>query len=279
MNRKREEELMQLAFGDLRRENTPLQAQIESDPEAAKTYGSYCEMREGLRALKDIPEMQLSSERLRDAILKEGLSPRRESGWNWSWLATPLAVGACAFVVVTAMRKPATDIPGVGSGAVIGSSDSVATNAPVKDDIFELKTPVNFGNTVNTQADSAPVVKSVVSDEMGQTRTSKSYASNHRRRSTGTRVAALEIASVPGLAKSLSATPPPAPSSLKERKQELMASTAFADTDSMRSMAAPATALDAGQNDIVRIDSKVDKESGAAKAVEVKGSQNVEIGG
>src|SRR5689334_12270842 len=112
MNRKREEELMQMAFGDVRREMGMLQSEIDSDPESAKTYQAYCEMREGLKALRGVPEMQLSTERLRDAILREGLQPKAAPRWNWSWLATPIAVGACAFVVVTAMRKPAVPLPG-----------------------------------------------------------------------------------------------------------------------------------------------------------------------
>ncbi len=279
MNRKREEELMQLAFGDVRREMGHMQGEISADPEAAKTYQAYCEMREGLKALRDVPEMQISTERLRDAILKEGLQPKPASGWNWSWLATPIAVGACAFVVVTMMRKPATPFPGAENLAATGSSiivgepkTEVATNVSLNTEfnnvlrnmIDPLK-PVDFG-TVELAESVQPVAKR------------GSYRPN--RGNTPVATVATMTKPVPGLSKSLSLSSNSP--SLNERKAETMSfGSAQGDFDSANTKMSFKSAAEsaAAPNDIVQIESKMDIESGAAKATEVKGNQNVEIGG
>lgn len=276
MNRKREEELMQLAFGDLRREECRSFASgIENDPEAEKMYGAYCEMREGLKALRDVPEMQLSTERLRDAILREGLAPKRESRFNFGWLAAPIAVGACAFVVVTAMRQPASPIPDAGGGLVVRNADPTDTGKIVlgggssEADPYNLR-PFNFGN----KEPVAPPVVTQVSDEASD-EVSRPRVRNRTRVRRDTTVAMLETTKLPGLAVSLSSKPKALTLDQRAQAVALISS-------------APAAALDSGKvedvsstlsNDIVQIDSKVDTETGAARAVEVKGSQNVEIGG
>lgn len=273
MNRKREDELMQLAFGDLRRDDSQgLHAQVETDPEAAKAYGAYCEMRDGLRALKEIPEMQLSTERLRDAILKEGLQPKRESAWNWSWLATPIAVGACAFVVVVALRKPAMDTPLASSGGALITGESVALHPQFKSGILEPNT-IDFGNIAEPARETTPPAV------IQATKTTDAPKAT-RRRSAGTRRSSVSVAAnvnvvkVPGLSKSLSATP--TSPSLDQRGLDMVALT-FRDQAPAAAAFGADNGMSAPSNEIVRIESKVDLESGAAKAVEVKG--NIEIGG
>lgn len=97
--KRREDELIELAFGELdgaRAEE--LRSECSCDPKARQALSDYQEMREALRCLKDIPEMQMSSERLRDAILKEGLKPHRAPWFNWNLLAWPAA--ACLMVAI-----------------------------------------------------------------------------------------------------------------------------------------------------------------------------------
>lgn len=274
MNRKREEELMQLAFGDLRREESGrLQAELNGDPEAVKAFDVYCEMREGLKALRDVPEMQLSTERLREAILRDGLQPKRTPAWNWSWLATPIAVGACAFVVVSAMRKPAEILPGTSTanGLVVGDFTKSGLDAPPS--IMNIG-PIQLDSRPDQKSGGAvspPAVTAVATDS-----NEAPVRRRNRSRAVST-VAMLETTKVPGLARSLNA--PSNSPNLNERADLLVASSL-----SSRDQAAPPMGFAqpdhnmSDSNEIVRIDSRVDTETGAAKAVEV-GSRNVEIGG
>lgn len=276
MNRKREEELMQMAFGDLRREMGSRAAEIDKDPDAAKTYQAYCEMRDGLKALRDIPEMQLSTERLRDAILREGLHPKRGFVWNWSWITTPLAVGACAFVVVTMIRKPASPIPG-GNIVSNGQPMMVGMNEASKPDLFdttfdEIRKPIDFGESIM----AAAPVKEEISPRVVRVR------QTNRREADKSPVLTLAMATkpIPGLSSSL-AKETSAPSLDERPSPDAFVNASFAPTPAtMKTMAMTsfaAKSADAGE--IVQIESKMDAESGAAKATEVKANQNVEIGG
>lgn len=279
MNRKREEELMQLAFGDLRREMGHLQGEISADPEAAKTYQAYCEMREGLKALRDVPEMQLSTERLRDAILKEGLQPKPASGWNWSWLATPIAVGACAFVVVTMMRKPATPFPGAENLAA--NNQTVIMGEPTAEVATKVSLETKFENVLRNTIDPLkPVDFGTV--ELSESVQPVAKRSGYRsiRSSAPVATVAMMTKPVPGLSKSLSLSSNSP--SLNDRKAETLSfASAPGDFDSRNVKASFSSIAEsaAAPNDIVQIESKMDIESGAAKATEVKGNQNVEIGG
>lgn len=274
MNRKREEELMQLAFGDLRREeNGPLQAEISTDPEAAKTFSSYRDMCDGLKALRDVPEMQLSTERLRDAILNGGLQPKPVSRWNFNWLATPIAVGACAFVIVLAVRKPHTiPMPSGGSSVAMDfPGKTIKPHIPMADGpdtLFpgsSLSSSMNLGRGLEkaTEPTHEPVDTS-------------SRVRHHaiRRNSNSMMVAALTTTQNPGLAKALSMPTQPALSFANEKTMDF----------SRKAMNANLANMSAEQNspkgnEIVMIDAQPDAETGAARATEVKSGSNVVIGG
>ncbi len=96
MNGKFEEKLAQLAFGDLSEgEARQLELEADRDPEARRALMMYKDMRNSLRGLAEIPEDQFSKERLRDAILTQGLKPaptRPISNRTWLWMP----VAACA---------------------------------------------------------------------------------------------------------------------------------------------------------------------------------------
>jgi hypothetical protein len=102
MNGKFEEKLAQLAFGDLTpSEANRLELEADKDPEARRALMLYKDMREGLRSLADVPEDQFSKERLRDAILKQGLKPTPSRPLsNRSWLWMPVAACAIGFGLV-----------------------------------------------------------------------------------------------------------------------------------------------------------------------------------
>jgi hypothetical protein len=105
MNGKFEERLARLAFGDLTPEETQrLEREALGNPDAARVLMEYSAMRDGLRSLgADVPADQLSKERLRDAILGQGLRPVAPEPtrpvWNWLWM--PTVACAIAFGIVT----------------------------------------------------------------------------------------------------------------------------------------------------------------------------------
>lgn len=103
MERNYEDKLMDLAFGELNPEEAArLEARMEAEPNAARDLAFTRTMREDLLALsRDVPADQLSKERLRQAILGNGLHPmpmRRPLGLGWLW--APATAFVAAFVLV-----------------------------------------------------------------------------------------------------------------------------------------------------------------------------------
>lgn len=98
MNKRIEDQLARLAFGELsEREEAELRRACECDPEARKALDQYQTIRHGLKLLPVTPH-QLSTERLNEAILRQGLrNPSEPSPWRWlsapTWAAaTVLAI-------------------------------------------------------------------------------------------------------------------------------------------------------------------------------------------
>jgi|GEM_PF-811566 len=108
MNGKFEEKLARLAFGDLSPEEAArIESQAAQDPEAARALETFREMRSGLKAMATIPDDQLSKERLRDAILAQGLRPvpeRARPSLGWLWM--PVAACTLAFGLMTFKNRP-----------------------------------------------------------------------------------------------------------------------------------------------------------------------------
>lgn len=114
MKHRYEDDLAMLAFGELpEAEAAPLRQIIEKDPEAASVYATYREMAGGLKLLP-VPEHQLSTERLRDAILNQDIKQRSRAPF-WQWLWGPIAVGAAAYLFmsfVNSGNRPLIPTPG-----------------------------------------------------------------------------------------------------------------------------------------------------------------------
>lgn len=114
MNGKFEEKLAQLAFGDLSPEEAALvEAQVARNPEASRALAEYRDMCGGLRSLAAVPEHQLSNERLRNAILTQGLRTKpvepASKGFGAGWLWMPVAACVLGFGLITLRNKPAGD--------------------------------------------------------------------------------------------------------------------------------------------------------------------------
>ena len=104
MNRKRKDQLMSLAFGDLKNEDIH---QVSS--EESRQLESYRALREDLKMLNNIPAHQLSNERLRDAVLGQGLKPVSAKPSIFGWLWMPTAACLLAFAIVTLRPKTAAE--------------------------------------------------------------------------------------------------------------------------------------------------------------------------
>lgn len=159
MKRNDEDKLIELAFGELTAEEAEqLRACASSDPKLARTLSQYSEMREGLACLKEIPEMQLSCDRLRDAILAGGLKEPRSIGWNW--VGVPIALAAVAFVITLAVKRPLPTMPPVAVATPVESRDLFDPSIDRGTGPVAAVKPEMFGTIDKTPPE--PVTKSIV---------------------------------------------------------------------------------------------------------------------
>jgi hypothetical protein len=88
MDKKTEEKISQLAFGELsEREAAEVRELAARQPEGSAVLDAYATMRDDLRRLRDVPPDQLSKERLQNAILAGGLKPKPvRNGISWLWV-------------------------------------------------------------------------------------------------------------------------------------------------------------------------------------------------
>lgn len=145
MNKRLEDRLIQLAFEE--RSDAGMQ-QVADLPEAAARLREYQSIKTALGQLRDLPEHQMSTERLREALLHRGLKRRAAFPWQAiGYGATATALFVCAFVASRDIRKlhnPAPQVvadgPSIASlfsypaqptvaGTAQGSSQVVATQS------------------------------------------------------------------------------------------------------------------------------------------------------
>jgi hypothetical protein len=142
MNNKRIEEILSAGFGDHDGELGQLTDAERRELTAAK------HMKQGLGALRDVPECQLSNERLRNAILASAVQPRRFSAWNLASVA--VACVAVAVVAVQTLSLPERSTPvAINDDREVGTvpsgtlgTDNGSTNAAVQTDTKDSETLV-----------------------------------------------------------------------------------------------------------------------------------------
>lgn len=151
MRRKNEEELIKLAFGDMEPDASERAKQmLAEDAEAAKLFAGYSEIREGLKQLRT-PEHQLSTERLREAILKQGLK-RRDPLAGWKWTFAPLAVAAAAFLITLRMGgQPDAPVANVFDPKPEGSIENPIDFSPTERVMDTVPAPTVTRPTVQTE--------------------------------------------------------------------------------------------------------------------------------
>jgi hypothetical protein len=133
-----EDKLAQLAFGDLSPEEAKrVEAQAKADPESARMLDAYRSMKSGLRNLAEVPDDQMSKERLRDAILGQGLKPERakSGGIGWIWMPATAAVLAAGLMLFK--NRPVE--PTIALNPQSAQQDKVVLNVP---DMTDLRTNV-----------------------------------------------------------------------------------------------------------------------------------------
>ncbi len=154
MNGRFEERLARLAFGDITPEEArELEREATRNPEVARVLSEYRAMRDGLRGLSEtVPPDQMSKERLRDAILAQGLrpvaEPKNANPFGWLWM--PVAAGALAFAMFSMRDLGRTS----STPTVVMDNATVATKVP---DV-SLPMPTNSVPETAPKA-STPVMK------------------------------------------------------------------------------------------------------------------------
>lgn len=261
MNGKFEEKLAQLAFGDLSPEEAErIEAQVKNDPEALHALNVYHGMRSELKGLRDVPKDQMSKERLRDAILAQGLKPQTTPAKNpFGWLWMPAAACALAFGIMV-LRGSGTSAP----PSVVIDEHSIPDMAVAMRE--PISHPLTFDSVVSTPV-APKAVKQTARVEWSPVKSRPSRMKLARVSRGGEhRIAPIteeEKTAIEAAAWS-----------------ELMASIETSAGDEARSDASmrEASLLTASTAPIVIIEDKVDDSTGANAATEV-GANNVLIGG
>lgn len=165
MKRKVEDELIKLAFGDIEPNRSErAKRAVQEDAAAAELLASYAEIREGLKQLKT-PEHQLSTERLRERILAEGLKAEKPNPFGWRWTLGSVAVAAAA-MVITLRLTGSHAIPAVGgiaeTGEQVGSLGATALNFSPSGDTREwmIKSAAQGSLAESVSPDPAPIANS-----------------------------------------------------------------------------------------------------------------------
>lgn len=257
MKRKLEERLARLAFDDLSpSETAELERLAASDTEAARMLNEYRSMRNGLRDLADVPPHQLSNDRLRDAILGQGLRVKPQAAdLSWLWMSgTACTAAAILFVFLGRNRPVATE--------VVFDPNHVGTALARADDGFghglanlskaESNPVRTFPKLVAISRPSRPVIR---------------RARHHRR--------VLENPES-GWYASILSNPPDDASVAQDTPVASASTVAEADSEATAKLQPVDKKPDDG---VVVIEPDTDQATGAQKATELGTTKNVEVGG
>ncbi len=252
MKHRNEDEVLRLAFGDLAGEEARRARElIERDADARALFDEYSGIAEGLRKLP-VAEHQLSTERLRQAILDRGLKRSRvAAAWRWIW--APAAVAATAYVATVILRPGATStvMDSIDRPVPASTSSAAGVEAP--------KIELPSGTDTASEALSRPLV----ARSEPEIRPAPAPTSI-RAESAPTRVA---VRSEGSPSRGGSASSPALPEDLS---REIMSTVAAA---------APSPSSPEPGVPLVIIGADTDSQTGLNRATEVSTSRNVVVGG
>jgi hypothetical protein len=144
MRRDFEDRLIRLAYEDLSQEEMDfLEAELLAEPEAAACVEEHRSIRVGLRSMADVPQDQLSVDRLRTAILSQGLKPKPvRAGWGWAWMP---ATAAALALGMTMVRLPFQSTPEPMVVMNEGAARDGISLPWLEESAVALRAPLSFG--------------------------------------------------------------------------------------------------------------------------------------
>ena len=152
MSNKDLDKLVNAAFNEADEvSDATIQDWLKEDEEAQKLHQEMSSLNVGLKSLRDIPECQLTSDRLRDAILSQGVKPQPTKTAWWKWAAPALAAAcAGAFLFSGMLNNPS------GNGPVANNDSSNAAASIVPDTTEDaMDTVRELDNLVATNSGAA----------------------------------------------------------------------------------------------------------------------------
>ena len=171
--------MIQIAFGETEAKDA---AESAVNPRLAE----YREIRQGLNLLKDVPEDQLSKERLRTAILTRGLStsrPPRRVGYSLATMATAACVLAFGIVTFNRMNPAApTLVEDPNTMATVASLDPTLIEPSIGEEVSSALS-LALESAATVVADVRATAKSIPALERSSTRTASSSAKRRLNRS------------------------------------------------------------------------------------------------
>lgn len=266
---------IEIAFGEQKLPEN-FSAKNADDAEILKTYEL---LREDLQLLKDIPEMQFSNERLRDAILAAGPKASVPTPWimRWGWAIAPVAAVLAVGVVFLKGNLSAGDPRVIVSPGSLQNTEAVAS---------KMDTPIS--GTFSERSSQNPPVKvdETSKPEIVATKTrSKGMA---RRKSASSNGVRLAMASSPVEGKKalgLVTTAVRTEKASLSSDYSLNGMTLNRDSDSNQAVVPGSDAMMSPSKgeaigNVILIDASSDSVTGLPNATEVsKNSEKVALGG
>jgi hypothetical protein len=260
MKRSQQDELIQLAFGELKKDRADqLRAKMSADESAFVM--DFEEIRKDLKRLP-VPEHQLSTERLRDAILSQGLHPKRQAPlWlRFAWVPAA-AVAAIAFAQVMSLGQGHTPNAAQEPVAMSVSPADETTGAHLDSAVDAVRTgidgilrPAESGQPAMSMASSAKTIRRSARNESVRNLTSRG--------SSETSTVEPSASTALLMANAITAAAP-----VETGESDAMPAT----------FAAPATTQE--KPGVIMIGTEKDAVTGANKASEVTSTGNVGISG
>lgn len=273
------------AFGELSdAEIAKIESELMLDDALQSEANLLKDLNSDLKSFEEIPEMQFSTERLRDAILGQGLKPKKVAPQWLSWVSAPMALASVvllAFVFtggVNRMLGRQQNPVYVSAGSSQSANSLSGPMVAVNESTFSLQSKAT-GSQVSSSANQTPKSE----DEKMQGGSKGNRRMNPRNERAKGLVAALDTSSRPSLAR-------PASQSARSMRNmgvpggvnnEVAGNLSISDTIPEQGSASIISAAKAevSPTEIVILNSERDAGTGAAIATEVKNPTNVVIGG
>ena len=273
------------AFGELSdAEIAKIESELMLDDALQSEANLLKDLKSDLKSFEEIPEMQFSTERLRDAILGQGLKPKKVAPQWLSWVSAPMALASVvllAFVFTGGVNRM---LGRQQNPVYVSAGSSQSANSPsgpmvaVNESTFSLQSKAT-GSQVSSSAIQTPKSE----DEKMQGGSKGNRRLNPRNERSKGLVVALDTSSRPSLAR-------PASQSARNMRNmgvpggvhnEVAGNVSLGDIVPEQGSASMISAAKAevAPTEIVILNSERDAGTGAAIATEVKNPTNVVIGG